>query len=134
MLLSLVGVGILEPASFVDVNWPQFPHDTVPIVSASLHWITRRFHNDCDCLSAVISPVGSCSWILEQVEPKLHNSTVTVKSSESALIKHRSNQGRRQEFFQGRALGGLQGRAPQPFFNFQGGGLNPDFWSLQWSK
>ena len=32
--------------------------------------------------------------------------------------------------------GGLPG-APQPFFNFQvwgGGGLNPDFWSLQWSK
>ena len=28
----------------------------------------------------------------------------------------------------------LQGRAPQSFFNFQGDGLNPDFWSLQWSK
>ena len=29
--------------------------------------------------------------------------------------------------------GGLPG-APQPFFNFQERGLNPDFWSLQWSK
>ena len=40
------------------------------------------------------------------------------------------SQGRRQEFFQGRALGGSPA-----IFQFPGeGGLNPDFWSLQWSK
>ena len=36
------------------------------------------------------------------------------------------NQGRRQEFF--------QGRAPQTPPNFQGRGFNPDFLSFQWSK
>ena len=44
------------------------------------------------------------------------------------------NQGRRQEFFQGRALGGSRGGLPSHFLISRGGGLNPDFWSLQWSK
>ena len=42
-------------------------------------------------------------------------------------------QGRRQEFFQGRALGGSRGGLPS-HFSISKGGLNPDFWSLQWSK
>ena len=45
-------------------------------------------------------------------------------------ISHTYNQGRRQEFFQGRALEGSPA-----IFQFSGGrGLNLDFLSLQWSK
>ena len=35
--------------------------------------------------------------------------------------------GRRQEFFQGRALGGSRGGLPSHFFKFQGGGAQPRF-------
>ena len=36
-------------------------------------------------------------------------------------------QGRRHESFKGRALGGSRGGLPHPFFNFQGGGAQPQF-------
>ena len=44
------------------------------------------------------------------------------------------NQRRRQEYFQGRALEGSRGGLPCHFSISRGVGLNPDFWSLQWSK
>ena len=54
-------------------------------------------------------------------------------NDEKSVGQFRRGQGCRQEFFRGRALG-APGEGSPAIFQIPGWGLNPDFWSFQWSK
>ena len=61
--------------------------------------------------------VRVCTWVM----------CVSVDACVSMLTLIEQTQGRRQEFFHGRALGGSRGGLPSHFFKFQGGGAQPRF-------
>ena len=130
------------------LGMPQFngwmvPHEITHLISNMVACKLQRIHYQVKMISLSRDSnkvhLGCCPscWPLRQLAVLQTGCKITWHCQWNTVTV----KGEVRNFFQGKAPGGFKGRllvapgrAHQPFFNFQGGGVNPDFWSLQWSK